>query len=85
MKSQRNTAISKAKFLERICIHFPNRVGDKLMLMILKKCYYLTILHLKAYTDFSYPCATECTPHGKHRDKVYHVKKRRLCVSKKTQ
>lgn len=35
MKSQRNAAISKAKkFLERICIHFPHRVGDKRMLMI---------------------------------------------------
>lgn len=38
MKSQRNAAISKAeKYLERICIHFPHRVGDELMLMMLKK------------------------------------------------
>lgn len=86
MKSQRNAAISKTKkFLERLCIHLLHSVGDKLMLMIFLKKYSLTILHPKAYIDFSYPHATKCTPHGKHRDKVYHGKKKRLCVSKKTQ
>lgn len=52
---------------------------------IKKNLYSLTILHPTVYADFSYPWATKCTPYGKHRDKVYHGKKKRLCASEKTQ